>query len=474
MLLSNTLRYGLARGVSGLLNFLALALFTRLLGREGYGHYALAIASVGLGYAVLYQWLSLATLRLLNTDLAPRPVFQRAVIGSYLKVSTAVLVGATVALLAGPPGWPRPTIVLCALLLVVQAWHEINLMLASADSNPLRYGMMTAGRALGSLLVGGALAFLGLGFTGVLAGACIGFLVPGLWAAKSAWIWSARGPDPGALEGSLLRYGAPLVITYLLDFVISSSDRLLIGALRGPGPAGTYAAAYDLAQQPIWTLMMVVNLAAYPLAVAAIDSGDRQAFEAHGRRHLGMLLMVCLPVAAGLWVLAPGITLLVLGGAFADESAGLLPIIALAVVLGGLKAYYFDLSFQLGRSTIHQVRVVLVAALVNLLLNLLLIPTLGARGAALATLCAYAVSLALSIALGRRVLRLPIPVMDVVRILGATAGMVAALWWFRDRHGAVALLAQVIGGALLFGALLLALNPVGLRSWLHGRRPSPS
>lgn len=55
MLLRHSALYTLARGLPGLINFAALAVYTRLLGPEEYGRYALVIAAVGLANAVLFQ-----------------------------------------------------------------------------------------------------------------------------------------------------------------------------------------------------------------------------------------------------------------------------------------------------------------------------------------------------------------------------------------------------------------------------------
>lgn len=463
MLVSNTLRYALARGAAGLLNFLSLVIFTRLLGREGYGAYAVVLASVGLAYATLFQWLSLATLRLLHADLAPRARFQVAVVRAFLKVAALAVAGAIVAALLEVPGVPPRTVLLGAFLLVAQAWYELNLMVQSADAKPLAYGAMAATRSTLTLMAGSALALAGFGPEGVLAGAALGFLVPGVAQAVRAWPSPWRGEPAQALELSLLRYGAPLVATYMLDFVVSSSDRLLLGGLAGTAAAGGYAAAYDLTQQSLWTLLMIVNLAAYPVAVAARESGDAARFAEACRRHLGLLAALAFPAATGLIVLAAPIGRVVLGAEMGPEAAALIPVITLAVVLGGLKAYYFDLSFQLGRATLNQLWIAAATASLNVVLNVLWIPSQGGRGAALATLCAYALGLLLSIALGRRGLVMPVVAGDLARVLGAALGMAALLWPFRDMGDAWGLALVVLGGGASYLALLLALNPLGVR-----------
>src|SRR5690554_2320575 len=65
LLLDHSLTYVLAWGLPGVLNFLAIAVYTRLLAPESYGEYSLVIATVALLDALLIQWLRLGLLRFL-------------------------------------------------------------------------------------------------------------------------------------------------------------------------------------------------------------------------------------------------------------------------------------------------------------------------------------------------------------------------------------------------------------------------
>ena len=57
--------YLLARGLPGIVAFLAIPLFSRLLEPADYGRYALVMASVGVLNALLFQWLRLSLVRYL-------------------------------------------------------------------------------------------------------------------------------------------------------------------------------------------------------------------------------------------------------------------------------------------------------------------------------------------------------------------------------------------------------------------------
>ena len=57
--------YLVARGVPGIVSFVAIPLFTWLLTPAQYGQYALIIAAVLIGNALFFQWVRLSLLRYL-------------------------------------------------------------------------------------------------------------------------------------------------------------------------------------------------------------------------------------------------------------------------------------------------------------------------------------------------------------------------------------------------------------------------
>jgi O-antigen/teichoic acid export membrane protein len=65
MLISHSLIYLLGRGCSGIINFLAIVIYTRLISPEEYGQYAMIIAISGLVNTAVFQWMSVGLVRYL-------------------------------------------------------------------------------------------------------------------------------------------------------------------------------------------------------------------------------------------------------------------------------------------------------------------------------------------------------------------------------------------------------------------------
>jgi O-antigen/teichoic acid export membrane protein len=451
-LLKHSAAYLLARGLPALINFGALALFTRLLAPEEYGRYALVIAVVSLANAVLFQWLRLGLLRFLpQYSREPQRLLSTLVAGFVVLVATTGALAVFAFLLWADPV-ARQLISLGVLLLWAQAWFQINLETARSQLSPKRYGYLNIAKSATSITIGGVLAFLGWGANGIILGLVVAMLANTFVFSRSVWAQVHYRLIDTRVLSELLRYGLPLTMTFALTFVVSSSDRLLLAWLLDTESVGLYAVGYDLAQHTLGVLMMVVNLAAYPLAVRALEQQGEAAAQRQLAHNATLLLMVALPATAGMVLLSDSIAGVFLGAEFHEAAALLIPWIAIGAMFAGIKAYHFDLSFQLGKSTIKQTQIVFIAAIANVLLNVLLIPRFGILGAAYATVIAYFTAIIGSWLLGRTVFAVPVPLREWSLIGLATGFMALVLIGFRSimHVGLAPLIAQVALGVTAF------------------------
>lgn len=463
MLLRHSGYYLLASGLPGLINFLAIYLYTRLLTPEEYGRYALIVAGVGLFNVVFFQWLRLALLRFFPAyEHDPRPLISTLLASFAIALLLTGCAGFAIALL-----WPSPTlrpfILLGITLLWATAWFELNLELSRIQLMPKRYGAMATFKSVTALAVGTSLTLIGLNAYGPLLGLLLGLLFAGAYGLRIA-IWHVKPALDRETLSDLFRYGAPLTATFALAYIVSASDRLILAFFMGETEAGLYSAPYDLANQSLTLAMTIVNLAAYPLAVRALKSAGKDAATAQLQKNAVILLAVALPSATGLAALSPNIAETVLGDSFSSTTAFLLPIIALASVLAGFRAYYFDVAFQLGQWTTGQIWVMSIAAITNVVLNLLLIPTFGMAGAAWATVSAYGAALAASIVLGKGVFQMDFPWQDFLKLVTATSIMGIALISTPGSMGWSTLISQVLLGVTIYISMLLVLNVASIRT----------
>ncbi len=370
MLWRHTAIYLMAQGLPGLINLGAIGIYSRLLVADEYGRYVFIIASVGLGNKLLFEWLRLCLLRFLPAFKESSEALRATLALAFITViALLALAGGLGLVLIQAPGLRALWAAGCGLL-GAQALFDMHLNLARSRLAPAVYGMMAISKSALALVLGAGLASLGLGPLGLVLGLTLGLLIAALPACWSELAGLRLGLSDWRLVQEFGRYGWPLAVTAASGYLLDACDRFLISWLLSADALGRYGAAYDLASFSIGMLLMVVNLAGYPLVIRAFERGGLEPARPELAGNLTALLGIGLPATLGLALLARPLADLVLGEPFRADAAVLIPLIAVGALLRDLKAYYLDFAFQLGRRTVGQVWVTLAALIANLLLNL--------------------------------------------------------------------------------------------------------
>ena len=457
MLIRHSAIYLLGRLVPSIVSLCSLALYTRILTPDQYGHYALVIAGVGVMNGVCFQWLGFSISRFLPLyKNQPAVILSTALTGFLMLVVITGVFGGMLTWL-----WPdrllRWSIILTVIVCWSQAWFDLNLRIVNIRLAPIHYGFITSFKALIAISLGAFLFYLGLGIYGILLGLIISLFIATLFAWKHWHVFGVRHYEVRLLY-KLIGYGAPLALTFILTLVVDASDRFFLGWFVGTKVVGDYAAAYDLTQQSLGMLMGTVYLAAFPLAIRALEGKGVEGSKKQLSKIAFLLLAVSLPATIGMIVLADNVAVVMLGVEFLDSAASIIPWIAIATFIGGFKLFYLDLSFQLRMNVHMQLWIMVFAATSNLIFNLLLIPVYGFMGAVYATVGAFVVGFASSWWLGRKVFPLPFP-KNVDKLVIATLGMVVTLLPTLAWRGIASLCLQVAMGILVYSLILVALIP---------------
>ena len=202
-----------------------------------------------------------------------------------------------------------------------------------------------------------------------------------------------------------LKFSLPIVPLQISTLVMAGADRIIVLRDLGPSATGRYQVAYTLSAIGI-SMLTFLNLAWLPRIFSIHDRKTRAEVLARSRDGLYTLLV---PVTIGLALGGPIALRLWVPRSF--HAASLVPVIVLVVastIPVCTSFVHSQLILAEGRSTIVAL-VSIVAAAINIVLNVILVPHIGINGSALVTLVAYAV-LAMGMALmSRQLLRLARP-----------------------------------------------------------------
>jgi O-antigen/teichoic acid export membrane protein len=232
-------------------------------------------------------------------------------------------------------------------------------------------------------------------------------------------------------------FGMPLVPAALFLWAINYSDRIFIGQFKGQAEVGIYSMAVRVAS------VIVFLMTAFQLAWPAFAYSIRDDDEAKRTYSfvLTYLLFVTCWISLALGALAPWIVDVLATHKFA-RAAEAVPLLAFATA-----AYsgYSVIAIGIGRArrTRRNWVVAGAAAVVNVALNLVLIPRYGMMGAAVATIVAY-VALFVGMWLNSRSVYPVAYQWRRVLTIGAAAGGLTILAWATDAPLPVAILLVLV------------------------------
>jgi O-antigen/teichoic acid export membrane protein len=274
-------------------------------------------------------------------------------------------------------------------------------------------------------------------------------------------------PDRPLLR-RMFRFGFPTMPAELSLYSLSFIDRIILVRISGLAAAGLYALAIKFAQG-MTVLARGLQLAWPPLAYSITD--DDEARNAYALIFT-WFTAVCAFAVAGLWLLAPFIVRLLAAPEFygAHRAVGLL---ATGIALYAL---YLVLVIILGRTkrTEFSFPATIAGTVVNIVLNLVLVPSLDIVGAGLALVASYVVVLGLTYVFTQRLFPVPYEWRRLALVVGAAVAVVGVGEAVLPESGA----AGLAGRIALWAAYPASLFALGFltteeRGWLRAMlRPS--
>ena len=269
---------------------------------------------------------------------------------------------------------------------------------------------------------------------------------------------------------SILRFGLPLSVSVGLATVLMSIDKWLLLALSGPEAVGLFNAAALVTQTPILALAGGIGPIAYSLAVRTVELNPK-ATKYQLSQNFIILIGIVLPSAAGIVALSDNLAHLIVAQFYWKSVVSLAPWLLAAAVVATVRAFYIDTAFQLANRTLLLAIFTFVALVMNIALNLWLIPTLGVLGAAIASFFALVSSSVAAAIYSRSVFSLPLPIVDTGKVLASAGVMFLIVRELASWSGLLALACQVTIGCAAYASLIIILNVQNARGWIVQRYP---
>ena len=448
-----------AAAASGLL----MVLLARLLGPDDYGLLFLAIAVFGVLGVLSKLGIAKSGARYVAEYKEREPSQLPHIVRTSLtyNVITIAIVGAIlfvghrwVADLIGEPEL-APFLLLGVLYLAVETL-KVYVRIVLQGFEAIEYASaIYALDQVSRLLFAVGFVLLGFGALGALAGYVLSFALAasvGFGVVYVRLYRPHRGSSPVevGLRRRIAEYTLPLTATSTANVLDKQVDTILVGLFLNPVAVSYYV----LSKQIVTFLEKPVSALGFTLsptfgaekASGSIDRAARLYEEA-----LVYSLLLYIPVAAGVVLVAEPTIELVFGTEFLGATI-VLQVLAFYAVLQSITKLTSNGLDYLGRAK-HRAIVKGITSVLNVLLNIVLIPMIGVVGAAIATVITYSMYTGATFYIihGEFELRIRYLVHRLLQIVGVTGVMA----------GVVFIGIGFVGGALSLAGLVL----VGIVVW---------
>jgi O-antigen/teichoic acid export membrane protein len=310
-----------------------------------------------------------------------------------------------------------------------------------------RYGSLALSILLALFVVKGLYGFY---FGAMLAGIMgLAFLI---YVSKEEFKISVNKFSTGVLKDSI-RFGLPLVGGEMSHLILNYADRYLIQLYLGSTSLGLYIAGYNLATYVTEIIIYPINYAITPIYMKMLVNKGEEEVRKFFTTVFSYFFVIMLPIVLGFIVVGKDVIRIFAGSKYL-EAHSILPYVVI-----GQSIYACSLILNNGlfikRKTYIYTPVIAVSSLVNIGLNLILIPHFGILGAAQATLISNTLYVIAITYFAFREFSFPIDYSRILLYLVVGIAMYFLVGVIDAGTPIKNLVAKIVTGAVFYSALVL-------------------
>ncbi len=373
-----------AQIISYVFGFFFIIYAARYFGAEGFGILSFALAFTGIFGVFADFGLSTLTVR----DVARDKIAVKKYLGNITLIKTilVIITFGLIALSINLLDYPKKTIIIVYLIALAVITASFTQMFYSVFQAFEKMEYISYGKILNSvlLLVGIFIAMMqAFDLTGF---AFMYFLVSAIVLGYSFIVSAYKFVTP-SVEADwnfwrrIIKEALPFFLSAFFSLIAFRIDMIMLSIIKGDLVVGWYSAAYRLMEILIFIPSTYVASIYPQLSVFHISS--QKSLILLYQKSFKYLVILGLPIAVGTTILADKIILMVYGNEFAKS------IIGLQILIWTIPVIFLTYMFGTMLASINRQNLILktlfICMLINIGLNLILIPEYGYIGASIAT-----------------------------------------------------------------------------------------
>ena len=384
-LMSNTMLISLGTFGSKLLVFFMVRFYTGYLSTSDYGTADLITQSANLLLSVISMGITDGVFRFAINHVKHRKrIFS---IGLYTITIGGLLLFAVLPLVGLMPQL-HPYLWLIGIYVMASCYHTLCAQFIRAEGKTALFavqGMINTAIVIILNIIFLAVAHMGI--TGYVLSIVLADVFCALLLFFREKLWRQLTLRPGwAYWREMLAYSIPMIPATVFWWITSVSDRYMVTGFISDSANGIYAVSYKL--PTILTLVSGIFMEAWQFSAVAESVGDKREHTIFFSRVWCAFQAMMFLAAAGITALAKPLVRLLADPAY-YEAWLFVPVLSAAMVFSSLVSFLGSV-YMVEKNSMRTFLTAMVGAVLNIILNLLLIPSaLGVQGAAIATCVSY-------------------------------------------------------------------------------------
>ena len=463
----HTLIYLFSKGLPGFISFVAILYYSKMLEPADYGKYSLVISVVGVINIIFCEWFRYGLSRFYPESIAIGQqnnylLFVKSMINYFTIVIAAVSLICFLAFdLFFKTYLSKWLVLLMGFMVFLNFAFNLFTQIFITELRPIIFSKANLIKTILGVGVSVILIYLGYNFIGLFIGVIVGFIFSAIYSYFS--INFPIKPPGYKFDTSLLQsmalYSLPLTASAGLSFLVTYSSRFIIGYFRGVAETGLFTLGYDFTQQTIGVFIGIAATSSLPIAMKLYsEKGNDETFQSHMSKSILMLFFIALPMVVVFMGNYTEITTLLLGGNFKKLSPFLIPVSAMAAFILGIKSFYLDTIFYLKKETKFQTLILFIVVVLDTVLNIIFVPKYGYMASAISNLIVSISAIVLTYFVVNRLLKTPIPWLDILKIIIAVSSMLLFYKYVPVAKSLTGLVVKVAFGLVIFIVLMGIFN----------------
>lgn len=467
-LLRTSFWYVLGYGLVSLAGFISFPIWTRLLTIEEYGVFNLINACIFFTTAITKFGLQKAAERFFyEFGLGKREAdvssyYSTLWTGSLTLSSSAVVIAVVVFNFLLPPFGDGQFSYLIHLALLIAIFEPLNSVMLSflrVEKKAGFHAILNVYKKYGSLSIGMMFFVVfvwglpGLFWARILIEASMAVVLTTRIVVQKKLAF--RSFSKKFLVESVM-FGMPLIPFELCQIFLNLGDRFLVQAFLDLKAVGLYSAGYTMVSTVQSLISVPVTMALPPLFLEMWEKQGKKKTEEFISFSLDCFLSIGVPSICALTFFGGDMLAVLASTKYADAKV-IIPYLAAPLVLLGARTI-FSSGLFIQKKTLVLMYLTVAASVINVVMNILLIPVWGISGAAIATLASSACLIAMFVIWSAKYIKLRVNVPNVARYILASTAMVVAMYQV-DGGGFLLLLAKCLLGFLVYASALWLIDP---------------